>query len=375
MTLLEGDRDLRAKIADTTGGSSILSLVDDICARVRQSSGEDIDILIADRRYHFIANLVHDTVIRPPEADYTSSDRIDQVVTHPWLGIPIFLVMMWFVFQMTANVSSIYVDWIGKVISGPFTHWVRTILSAVGLGRWINSLLVDGIVGGAGGMLAFVPVLAFLYLFLAVLEDSGYMARAAFVMDRAMQALGLHGKSFLPLMIGFGCSVSGIYATRTLEDRRDRILTGLLVPFMSCGARLPVYVLIGTAFFGANSGNLVFSMYILGIFVAVGSGILFQHTLLKGSERLPLMMELPPFRRPSMKTVGRQVRYQLLSFIRAVWTIVMVASILVWVLLNTPYKDGQSAGTAAEPVRQCQPGRVGRFSNPPGSAPGRLLAH
>jgi ferrous iron transport protein B len=189
--------------------------------------------------------------------------------------------------------------------------------------------------------LTFVPVLAFLYFFIALLEDSGYMARAAYVMDRAMQMVGLHGKSFIPLLVGFGCSVPGIYATRTLEDHRDRVLTGLLVPFMSCAARLPVYVLIGTAFFGAQSGNLVFAMYLLGIAIAILSGFLLRHTLFKREDDLPFVMELPPFRQPALKTIGRQVWQRTRGFVSGVWTVIMFASIAVWVLLNIPRHDGQ----------------------------------
>ena len=165
------------------------------------------------------------------------SDRIDRYVTHPVLGILIFLALMWVVFKVTADVSAPYLDWIGGVISGPITNWAVALIGLVGLGgSWVESLVVDGVIAGVGGVLVFVPVLMSLYLVLAVLEDSGYMSRAAMVMDRLMGKLGLHGKSFLPMVVGFGCSVPAIYATRTLENRRDRILTGMLVPFMSCSA-------------------------------------------------------------------------------------------------------------------------------------------
>ena len=313
-----------------------------ITSQVQGTTGEDADTLIADRRYRFIADLVSEAVTRPASASDTTSDRIDRVATHPWLCVPIFLALMWFVFQMTANVSGIYLDWIDGVIYGPAARWIVALLGVARLGGgWLESLLIDGVIAGAGGVLAFVPVLMFLYFFIALLEDTGYMARAAFVMDRLMQLLGLHGKSFIPLLVGFGCSVPGIYATRTLEDRRDRILTGLLVPFMSCAARLPVYVLIGAAFFGANSGTLVFAMYLLGVLVAVLSGFVFRRTIFKRSEQLPFVMELPPFRRPSLSTIGRQVWDRTMGFVRSVWTVIVAASVIVWLLLNIPYRDGQ----------------------------------
>ena len=342
ITLLEGDADLAARVASAPGGLAVLDTVEQIAARVAGAYGEDIDTLIADRRYAFISDLVGSAVTRPAGSGITRSDRVDGVATHPWLGVPIFLALMWFVFQMTANVSGYYVDWIDGVIAGPVSTWALAVLGTLGLsGSWAESLVVDGVIAGAGGMLVFVPVLLFLYFFLAVLEDSGYMARAAFVMDRFMQRLGLQGKSFIPLLVGFGCSVPGIYATRTLEDRRDRILTGMLVPFMSCAARLPVYVLIGTAFFGASSGNLVFAMYLIGIAVAVLSGFLLRNTILKSNDVQYFVMELPPYRRPSMKTVFRQVRARTGAFVQAVWTVLMAASIIIWILLNVPYHNGQ----------------------------------
>jgi len=348
LSLLEGDADLADRIYRTPGGALILDEVRQITAASHADLGEDLDTLIADRRYRFIADLVRETVSRPPSANFTRSDQIDRFATHPLLGIPLFLVLIWIVFQVTANVSGIFVDWVDTVITGPISRWAAALFSGIGLGgTWIESLLIDGVIAGAGSMLAFIPVLLFLYFFLALLEDSGYMARAAFVMDRSMQRVGLHGKSFLPLLVGFGCSVPGIYATRTLEDPRDRILTGLLVPFMSCAARLPVYVLIGAAFFGTNSGNLIFAMYLLGIAVAVLSGFLFRRTLFKLSERPALVMELPPYRRPTWTVIRRQVWERTMGFVTHVWTIIMFASIVVWILLNLPRQDGRAPALQA----------------------------
>ena len=342
IALLEGDPDLEARIAQTPGGEAVLDAAARLAADLEATLGEPPDTLIADCRYRFVADVVRDAVARPREAASTRSDQIDRVATHPVWGVPLFLLLMWLVFQMTANVSSIYLDWIDGVINGPLARWAAWLLGAAGLGgSWVESLAVDGVIAGVGGVLVFVPVMLFLYFFIALLEDSGYMARAAFVMDRFMRVLGLHGKSFIPLLVGFGCSVPGIYATRTLEDRRDRILTGLLVPFMSCAARLPVYVLIGTAFFGEQSGNLVFAMYLLGVLAAVLSGLLLRRTLFRRVEQAPFVMELPPFRRPSLRTIGRQVRARTAAFVSSIWTTIMAASVVVWVLLNVPLRDGE----------------------------------
>ena len=211
---------------------------------------------IADRRYRWINQLVHAAVKRPASAKNSLTDRIDSIVTHRYLGIPIFFAVMWAVFKLTTDVSAPYLDWIAGVINGPVANWVVAILSAIGLGdTWVTSLFVDGIIAGVGGVMIFIPVLTFLYLALAVLEDTGYMSRGAYVMDRVMSKIGLHGKSFLPMLVGFGCTVPAFYATRTLENEKDRILTGLLVPFMSCSARLPVYILFSAVFFPKYAGT------------------------------------------------------------------------------------------------------------------------
>jgi ferrous iron transport protein B len=192
---------------------------------------------------------------------------------------------MWFVFKITTDLSAPWVDWIDGVLSGPVSRWALAALGALGLGEsWVSSLVVDGVIAGVGGVLAFIPVLLALYFALALLEDSGYMARGAFVMDRLMSRIGLHGRSVLPLMVGFGCSVPAIYATRTLTNQRDRILTGLLVPFMSCGARLPVYVLFAAIFFPRLSSLVILGLYLLGIVIAIviGSGLATHATSFDG---------------------------------------------------------------------------------------------
>jgi ferrous iron transport protein B len=284
---------------------------------------------------------------RPDAPAATFSDRVDRVVTHKWLGIPIFLALMWVVFKMTADVSAPFLDWVDGVIGGPLTTWVTALLGALGLsGTWVESLAVDGIIAGVGGVLVFVPVLMALYLALAILEDSGYMARAAFVMDRLMRMLGLHGKSFLPMIVGFGCNVPAIYATRTLESEKDRILTGLLVPFMSCSARLPVYILLAAVFFPAYAGMAVFSMYLLGIVVAIILGIILKQTLFRGKEQVPFIMELPPYRLPTLKGIWFHMWERTSAFVRKAWTIIMGTSIVVWLLMAIPAGgSGQFAET------------------------------
>jgi ferrous iron transport protein B len=335
--LLEDDEGLHTQVQTAPGGDAVLRVLAEQSERLRTHYGDDVDIALTDQRYSFVHQITQRVLERPDAPAATLSDKIDRIVTHKWLGIPIFLALMWVVFKITADVSAPLLDWVDGVIGGPLTTWTVALLSAAGLGgTWVESLAVDGIIAGVGGVMVFVPVLLSLYFALALLEDSGYMARAAFVMDRLMRALGLHGKSFLPMIVGFGCNVPAIYATRTLESEKDRILTGLLVPFMSCSARLPVYILLAAVFFPAYGGLAVFSMYMLGIMIAILLGVIFKHTLFKGKEQIPFILELPPYRVPTLKGIWSQMWERTASFVRKAWTIIMAVSIVVWVLTAIP---------------------------------------
>lgn len=337
--LLEGDPEIVSQLeTSVTEGKAILDQARKSTEHLRDVYGDDADTIIADRRYGFISGLVKEVVRRPVEERLTLSDKIDKIVTSRVLGIPIFLVAMWIVFKMTAEVSGPYVDWLDSVISGPITRWVVAILNLLGLGgTWFESLMVDGVIAGVGGVLVFVPVLFFLYFFLALLEDSGYMARAAFVMDRLMHALGLHGKSFLPMLLGFGCTVPAIYATRVLENEDDRKLTGFLVPMMSCGARLPVYTVFAAAFFAQNAGWFIFAMYITGIFFAILTGMLLKRTLFAGKPPSPFVLELPPYRLPTLKGILIHMWERTSMFLRKAATIIMAVSVILWFLMNIPW--------------------------------------
>jgi ferrous iron transport protein B len=336
--LLEEDKEILPKVETVEGGGEILAQARKSVTHLRDVYGDDVDTIVADRRYGFISGLVREVVRRPAKERLTLSDKIDKIVTNRVLGIPIFLVAMWFVFKMTAEVSGPYLDWLDGVIGGPITRWVVAILNLIGLGgTWFESLMVNGIIAGVGGVMIFVPVLLFMYFFLAVLEDSGYMARAAFVMDRLMHALGLHGKSFLPMLVGFGCTVPAIYATRVLENEDDRKLTGFLVPMMSCGARLPVYAVFAAAFFADNAGRFIFAMYLTGIVFAILSGMVFKRTLFKGKPPAPFVMELPPYRVPTLKGILIHMWERSSVFLRKATTIIMAVSIVLWFLMSIPW--------------------------------------
>ncbi len=335
--LLEGDANVEQELTVLKGDSEILAEAQTATKHLSQLFSEDPDTLIADHRYTWINSLVRQAVSRSSTQTISLTDRIDRVVTNRLVGIPIFLLAMWATLKITADVSKPFLNWVSFVINGPVTHWFQGILAAIGLGgTWLESLIVDGIVAGVGGVLVFLPVLMALYFVLALLEDSGYMARAAFVMDRLMNALGLHGKSFLPMLVGFGCTVPAFYATRTLENQKDRLLTALLVPFMSCGARLPVYLLFAAIFFSSISGSVVFGMYLLGILIAIIVGIILRNTAFRGKQASAFVMELPPYRLPSLRSIWFHVREHTMEFLAKCSTIIVVMSMLLWLAMAIP---------------------------------------
>ncbi len=345
--LLEGDASLLSEVQAVAGGADVAAILETSREHLRQHYGDEIDVAVADYRYGFVHSLARQVLTRTIDQRFTNSDRIDRVVTHRMLGIPIFLAIMWVIFKLTTDVAAPYVDWLHSVVDGPLTNWTVGLLDLVGLGGgWVQGLLVDGIIAGVGGVLVFVPVLMALFLVLAFLEDSGYMARGAFVMDNLMQVLGLHGKSFLPMLLGFGCTVPAIYATRTLDSEKDRMLTGLLVPFMSCGARLPIYVLFATIFFPQTTGLVIFAIYLTGVAMAILMGVVFKHTVFKGREESPFVMELPPYRMPTLKAIWFHMWEHTSSFLRKVTTVVLLASVLIWLLMSIPVRGtGRFADT------------------------------
>jgi ferrous iron transport protein B len=347
--LLENDPDITSRL-ESEGNERLVTAALEAGERIIAVLGDDPETLMTDGRYQFVGQVVAGGLTRPKVSVESMSDRADRIVTHRIWGLPIFLLLMWLVFQITANVSAPLVDWVGGVIEGPVTRWASALLGALGLSQsWIDSLIVDGVIAGVGGVLVFVPLLMGLYLTIALLEDSGYMARAAFVMDRVMRVVGLHGKSFLPLLIGFGCTVPAVYATRTLENEQDRKLTGFLATFMSCGARLPVYVVFAAAFFGPNAGTVIFALYLLGIGVAILTGLAFKRTVYRGKPPQPFVMELPPYRAPNPKTVLTQMWDRTRGFIRKATTLILACSIGVWLLTALPGDFNLSRFNAVEP--------------------------
>ena len=335
--LLEADGDILERVQNMPNGTQVIALANQGAEHLKSMLGEDVDLLTADRRYGYINGIVRQSLYRPFIDRITFTDRVDDIVTHKWLGLPVFFAVMYIVFRLVIDVSSPFLDWTDAVINGPIASWIRSLLDLVSAPAWIRSLAIDGLVAGVGGVLVFVPGLLILYFFLALLEDSGYMSRAAFVMDRFMRVVGLHGKSFIPMILGFGCAVPAIYATRTIASRRDRVLTALLVPLMSCSARLPVYVVFGLAFFGARAGTVIWAMYALGIVVAMLAGMVFTRTILKPDVSSAFVLELPPYRQPALKSVLIHMWENTREFVRKAGTTILLVSFGMWLLLNLPW--------------------------------------
>jgi ferrous iron transport protein B len=346
LRLLEEEPVATALVATTPGGAAVVAEATAGAARIRDAVGVPAALVIADRRYSWAHDLAAASVERET-VPRSRTDRLDEVLTNRWLGVPIFLALMWLTFTLVVDVADPFIGWVEALTEGPLTRLITASMATVGLGgTWVEGALVDGLLAGIGGGLVFVPVLALLYLALGVLEDSGYMARAAFLLDRVMAPIGLSGKSFLPLLLGFGCNVPGVYATRVLERRRDRILTGLLVPFVSCAARLPVYVLLATIFFTDASGTVVFGMYLLSIIAVLVLGAVLDRTLLRGERTSSFILELPAYRRPGVRVLGRYVGQRVGAFVKEAGPVILAGSIGVWLLLSIPVGgDGSFADT------------------------------
>lgn len=331
--LLEGDV-LAEEITDNAFAVTVKKLAD----KIHHHVGDDIDVVIADGRYGFIHGLTKDVVVRTSQVRRTVSDAIDKVVLNRMLGIPVFLFVMYLVFLLTTNVGGGFIGFFDILFGTIFVDGFGALLSAVNAPEWLVTLLAGGIGGGIQTISTFIPPIFFIFLCLSFLEDSGYMARAAFVMDRLLRAIGLPGKAFLPMLVGFGCNVPGIMAARTLENERDRTMTVLMNPFMSCGARLPVYILFAAAFFPHSGGALIFGIYLTGIALSVLTGLILRRTVLKG-EAATFVMELPPYHVPTLNGIMLHTWNKLKGFIfRAGKVILPIVVILSF--LNTVGTDG-----------------------------------
>lgn len=304
---------------------------------INSKLGEATDIILADARFKFIQDTLESLMKRSAQKESTG-DRIDRVVMHRAFGIPLFLLVMYAIFWFTMSIGGAFIDFFDILFGAVFVDGFGLLLGNLGSPEWLITLLAGGVGAGIQTVATFIPIIFVMFFMLSLLEDSGYMARAAFVMDRFLRMIGLPGKSFVPMLVGFGCTVPAVMATRTLENKKDRYLTVFMTPFMSCGARLPVYALFGAAFFGAGAGNMVFSIYLIGIVLAVLTGLLLKHTLFKG-EAAPFIMELPPYHVPKLKNILTYTWHRLRLFMLRAGKVIVIV-VLVLGFLNSLGIDG-----------------------------------
>lgn len=328
--LLEGDPEADELIRHTQGYKKIIEDRDRVAAEVKQNLNEDIQTAIAANKYGFIKGALAETLEGDPVKEEKTTRIIDAVVTSKLFGFPIFLAVMFFIFWCTFELGSYPMEWIEDIVA-----WISHITSRIMPDGPLKSLILDGIIGGVGGVIVFLPNILILYFFISFMEDSGYMARVAFIMDKLMHKMGLHGKSFIPLVTGFGCNVPAIMSTRIIESRSSRLITILILPFMSCSARLPIYVLLAGAFFPRHGAIAFFSLYLLGIIVAILTAKLLRRFWFKADET-PFVMELPPYRVPTSKAVVRSMWSKAKQYLQKMGGLILVASIIIWALSYFP---------------------------------------
>ncbi|QQS52109.1 MAG: ferrous iron transport protein B [Bacteroidota bacterium] len=324
--LLEKDKTAMSRLDGNPMRQEILETTQKYIQRLEKDFAESSDTVIADAKYGFIAGALKETLSNGVEVRRRNTKAIDQWLTHKFWGFPIFIFFMWLMFQTTFSLGSYPMGWIESAIG-----WVSSLgYNSLPEGP-LRDLLVNGIIGGVGGVMVFLPNILILFFFISLMEDTGYMARTSFIMDKLMHKIGLHGKSFIPLLMGFGCNVPAVMATRTLESKKDRLLTMLITPFMSCSARLPVYVLLISAFFPARQGLVLFSIYMIGIALAVIVGFVFRKTFFKKQD-IPFVMELPPYRIPTLRNTSVHMWHKAVQYIKKMGGVILVASILIWAL-------------------------------------------
>jgi len=333
LQIIEGNQELKERYIKQESMADAYQLLLSMSEKCKAPLAD----VIRDERYHYLEQFLADVKIIE-EADRVNwTERIDRIVTNRWLGIPIFFVAIFLTFQITFTwVGTPLQDLLEGWFRGPLSAWVINGMVALDLQPWLIALVVDGILAGVGGVLVFIPQIFILFLIISFLEDSGYMARAAFLMDRGLAKLGLNGKAFIPLVVGFGCNVPGIMSARTLENSRERLVTILLNPFMSCTARIMVYALFTSIFFKSHQGLVIFSLYLLGIVVAILLGLVFKKFLLRGETGF-FVMEMPPYRIPIIKNIALSTWDKGKEFLKKAGTIILAMSVVLWFLSNFSY--------------------------------------
>ncbi len=341
--LLEKDSNAAERLSGHREAQKIRALAEEAVHWIERHYAKDAQIVVSEKRYGYIRGAVREAVSVVSKPDFSFTEAADRIVMNRFLALPIFAAALWSVFQITFRLGAFPMAWLEA-----FFAWLSGVVSSVLAEGVLKSLIVDGIIAGVGGVMSFVPLIIILFFLLSILEDIGYMSRAAFATDKLLHSFGLHGQSIFPMMLGFGCSVPAIMAARTLKSPRDRIVTILVIPFMSCGAKLPVHVLLAAAFFPKNPAAMVLLVYAIGVALALLSALLLKNTVLRG-EATPFVMELPPYRAPTLVGIFWHVREKTVQYLKKAGTVILAASILIWAITAFPVYRPDAA--AAETLR------------------------
>ena len=355
--LLENDSDAEKTVLKLPNGKEILAVRDEQTRIIKLSTGDDSETAIMNAKYGFINGALQESFVEGNNPDAHQITKVlDKIVTNRWLGFPLFFVFLWLMFWVTFTVGQYPMDWIDMGV-----EWLKDLASNNMPDGPLKAMVADGIIGGVGSVIVFLPQILILYFFISIMEDSGYMARAAFIMDKLMHGMGLHGKSFIPMIMGFGCNVPAIMATRTIESRNSRLITMLVLPFMSCSARLPIYIMIIGAFFASYQSVIMLSLYAIGIVVAIIMSRVLKRFLIKNDDT-PFVMELPPYRFPTTKAIWRHTWSKGKQYLKKMGGIILVASIIVWFLGYYPNHDAYS--TTQEQQENSYLGKIGKTIEP-----------
>ncbi len=350
--LIENDSEVHKTLMNCADYDEMKKYAENATKNIQKELKKDAEMAISDAKYGFISGALHETYEEGKIDINRKSRRIDRLIANKWLGFPLFILIMWLMFYVTFTLGAYPQEWIDTGFSA-LGNWLNSIMPN---NVW-RSLLVDGAIAGIGSVCSFVPNILILYLFISLMEDSGYMSRAAFIMDKVMHKMGLHGKSFIPMLMGFGCNTPAIMATRSIESRSSRLITMLVVPFMSCSARLPIYVLFAGAFFPNHAATVMIGMYVLGILVAVLTAKLLRATKF-GKDETPFVMELPPYRMPTLIAVIKHMWEKCVEYLKKIGTVILGASIIIWVLTYFPRPMEETTNENGEKVLVEAPANV-----------------
>ena len=358
MKFLEGDREVVNRLSRAPHFAAWKELRDREAQRVERELGEDVETALANQKYGFISGALKETFEPGVRDTLRTTEVIDSIVTHKLWGFPIFFLIMWLMFYSTFMLGSYPQEWISAGVD-----WLASLVDRLMPAGVLKDLVVDGVIGGVGSVIVFLPNIMILYLFISFMEDSGYLARAAFIMDRVMHRMGLHGKSFIPLIMGFGCNVPAVMATRTIESRSSRLITILIIPFMSCSARLPIYILLVATFFPSHAGLVMMGLYLLGVLLAMFTARQVMRRFFFKVDETPFVMELPPYRVPTLKATLLHMWEKCAQYLRKMGGLILVASVVIWFLSYFP-TDSSRPETKVEHYEHSYLGQVGRACEP-----------